>query len=75
MQHLAGCIPVVAGALFVFVVVSLLQTSLTDPGILPRATPDEAADVERQIGRRPARWGGRAGPEGLTWWEGLTRWP
>lgn len=43
-------IPVIGGVLFVFVVLSLLRTSFTDPGILPRATADEAADVERQIG-------------------------
>lgn len=43
-------IPVIGGVLFVFVVLSLLRTSFTDPGILPRATPDEAADIERQIG-------------------------
>ncbi|KAG7469142.1 hypothetical protein MATL_G00125720 [Megalops atlanticus] len=47
--HLTSCIPVIGGVLFVFVVVSLLQTSFTDPGILPRATPDEAADIEKQI--------------------------
>lgn len=45
------CIPVIAGVLFVFVVFSLLHTSFTDPGILPRALPDEAADIERQIGK------------------------
>lgn len=34
-----------------FVVTSLLQTSFTDPGILPRTLPDEAADIEKQIGK------------------------
>lgn len=29
---------------------SLLRTSLSDPGIIPRATPEEAAYVEKQIG-------------------------
>ncbi|XP_068189058.1 palmitoyltransferase ZDHHC18-B-like [Antennarius striatus] len=49
VQHLTSCIPVVGGGLFVFVVITLLQTSFSDPGILPRATPDEAADIEKQI--------------------------
>ncbi|XP_026204468.1 palmitoyltransferase ZDHHC18b isoform X2 [Anabas testudineus] len=49
VKHLTSCIPVIGGVLFVFVVTTLLQTSFTDPGILPRATPDEAADIEKQI--------------------------
>lgn len=49
VEHLTGCIPVIGGVLFVFVVISLFQTSFSDPGILPRATPEEAADVEKQI--------------------------
>ncbi|KAI4873029.1 hypothetical protein NFI96_028192 [Prochilodus magdalenae] len=49
VQHLTGFIPVIGAVLFVVVVVSLLQTSFSDPGILPRATPEEAADIEKQI--------------------------
>ncbi|XP_033837211.1 palmitoyltransferase ZDHHC18a isoform X1 [Periophthalmus magnuspinnatus] len=49
VEHLTVFIPVIGGALFVFVILSLFRTSFTDPGILPRATPDEAADIERQI--------------------------
>ncbi|GLD56468.1 palmitoyltransferase ZDHHC18 isoform X2 [Lates japonicus] len=49
VEHLTVFIPVIGGVLFVFVVISLLRTSFTDPGILPRATPDEAADIEKQI--------------------------
>ncbi|XP_071381574.1 palmitoyltransferase ZDHHC18a [Centroberyx affinis] len=49
VEHLTVFIPVIGGVLFLFVVISLLQTSFTDPGILPRATPDEAADIEKQI--------------------------
>lgn len=54
MQNLTSGIPVIGGVLFVFVVISLLQTSFTDPGILPRATPEEAADIEKQIGKEKA---------------------
>lgn len=50
VKHLTSFIPVIGGVLFVFVVITLLQTSFTDPGILPRATPEEAADIEKQIG-------------------------
>ncbi|XP_028983893.1 palmitoyltransferase ZDHHC18a isoform X2 [Betta splendens] len=49
VEHLTVFIPVIGVMLFGFVVVSLLRTSFTDPGILPRATPDEAADIEKQI--------------------------
>nr|XP_057940680.1 palmitoyltransferase ZDHHC18a isoform X1 [Doryrhamphus excisus] len=49
VEHLTVFIPVIGGVLFVFVVLSLLRTSFTDPGILPRATPEEAADIEKQI--------------------------
>ncbi|XP_055772505.1 palmitoyltransferase ZDHHC18-B-like isoform X2 [Salvelinus fontinalis] len=51
VKHLTVFIPAIGGVLFVFVVISLLQTSFTDPGILPRATPDDAADIEKQIER------------------------
>uniref|UniRef100_A0A1A8FZM3 Palmitoyltransferase n=1 Tax=Nothobranchius korthausae TaxID=1143690 RepID=A0A1A8FZM3_9TELE len=47
--QLTPVIPVVGGALFLFVLGTLLRTSFSDPGVLPRATPDEAADLERQI--------------------------
>ncbi|KPP62701.1 hypothetical protein Z043_119095 [Scleropages formosus] len=46
---LSPAIPAVGGVLFVFVMGTLLRTSFSDPGVLPRATPDEAADLERQI--------------------------
>lgn len=49
-QEISPAIPVIAGILFVFVISTLLRTSFMDPGVIPRATPDEAADVERQIG-------------------------
>lgn len=70
MQHLTIFIPVIGAVLFVFVIISLLRTSFTDPGILPRATPDEAADIEKQIGkvqhgRHMAFCCGTDGPEKL----------
>ena len=43
-------IPVVGGALFIFVMATLFRTSFSDPGVIPRASPDEAADIEKQIG-------------------------
>lgn len=48
-SNLTPAIPVVGGVLFFFVVGMLFRASFTDPGVLPRATPDEAADLERQI--------------------------
>ena len=50
-EHVTPAIPAVGGALFVFVMATLFRTSFSDPGVIPRATPDEAADLERQIGR------------------------
>lgn len=49
--HVTPAIPAVGGALFVFVMATLFRTSFSDPGVIPRATPDEAADIERQIGK------------------------
>ncbi|XP_062863738.1 palmitoyltransferase ZDHHC14-like isoform X2 [Trichomycterus rosablanca] len=46
---LSLAIPVVGGVLVFFVLGTLLRTSFTDPGVLPRATPDEAAHLESQI--------------------------
>ncbi|XP_076834069.1 palmitoyltransferase ZDHHC14-like isoform X2 [Brachyhypopomus gauderio] len=46
---LTPAVPVTGGVLFFFVMGTLLRTSFSDPGVLPRATPDEAADLERQI--------------------------
>lgn len=51
--HLTLAIPIIAAVLFFFVISCLLQTSFRDPGILPRATPSEAADLEKRIGETP----------------------
>lgn len=47
--HLSPAIPVAGILLFLFVISFLLHTSCTDPGIIPRATKEEAADLEKQI--------------------------
>ncbi|MEQ2175726.1 hypothetical protein GOODEAATRI_020781, partial [Goodea atripinnis] len=48
-SHLSPAIPAVGAVLFVFVMGMLFRASFSDPGVLPRATPDEAADLDRQI--------------------------
>ncbi|XP_036020116.1 palmitoyltransferase ZDHHC18 isoform X2 [Mus musculus] len=48
-RTLTLAIPIIAAILFFFVMSCLLQTSFTDPGILPRATICEAAALEKQI--------------------------
>ncbi|XP_036873751.1 palmitoyltransferase ZDHHC18 isoform X2 [Manis javanica] len=48
-RQLTLAIPIIAAILFFFVMSCLLRTSLTDPGILPRATVCEAAALEKQI--------------------------
>ncbi|KAK0134043.1 putative palmitoyltransferase ZDHHC14 [Merluccius polli] len=47
--NLSPAVPAVGGVLFFFVMGMLFRASFSDPGVLPRATPDEAADLERQI--------------------------
>ncbi|GIX70079.1 palmitoyltransferase ZDHHC14 [Caerostris extrusa] len=48
-KEISPAIPAVAAVLFLFVISSLFRTSFSDPGIIPRATQDEAADTEKQI--------------------------
>ncbi|KAM3861466.1 LOW QUALITY PROTEIN: palmitoyltransferase ZDHHC14-like [Diretmus argenteus] len=48
-SNLTPAIPAIGGVLFFFVMGMLFRASFSDPGVLPRATPDEAADLERQI--------------------------
>ncbi|XP_012272728.1 palmitoyltransferase app isoform X2 [Orussus abietinus] len=47
--HITPAIPVIGGLLFLFVMSALLRTSFSDPGVIPRATSDEAAYIEKQI--------------------------
>ncbi|KAL0967270.1 hypothetical protein UPYG_G00250110 [Umbra pygmaea] len=48
-SNLTPAIPVVGGMLLIFVLGMLFRAGFTDPGVLPRATPDEAAFLERQM--------------------------
>lgn len=43
-------IPAVSGLLFVFTLSALLRTSFSDPGVIPRASAEEAALYDKQIG-------------------------
>ncbi|OCT65974.1 palmitoyltransferase ZDHHC9 [Xenopus laevis] len=47
--HLSPAIPVFAAVLFLFAIATLLRTSFSDPGVIPRALPDEAAFIEMEI--------------------------
>uniref|UniRef100_A0A146P4F1 Palmitoyltransferase n=1 Tax=Fundulus heteroclitus TaxID=8078 RepID=A0A146P4F1_FUNHE len=47
--HLSPAIPVFAVLLFLFVMAMLLRTSFSDPGVLPRALPEEANFIEMEI--------------------------
>jgi hypothetical protein len=42
-------IPIAGAFLFIFSLSTLLRTSFTDPGVIPRATTDEIAFTEREI--------------------------
>ncbi|XP_003739158.2 palmitoyltransferase ZDHHC18 [Galendromus occidentalis] len=48
-ENIGRWIPAAAGALLIFVMLSLFRTSFSDPGIIPRATAEEAAHIEKQI--------------------------
>ncbi|KAK3564345.1 hypothetical protein QTP86_017342 [Hemibagrus guttatus] len=47
--HLSAAIPVFGVVLFLFVMAMLLRTSFSDPGVLPRALPEEANFIEMEI--------------------------
>ncbi|XP_033219630.1 palmitoyltransferase ZDHHC18 [Belonocnema kinseyi] len=48
-SQITPAIPVIGGLLFIFVMSALFRTSFSDPGVIPRATADEAAYIEQQI--------------------------
>lgn len=43
--------PFVAAWLFIFVMSTLLRTAFSDPGIVPRASAEEAAYIEKTLGK------------------------
>ncbi|KAM4699584.1 palmitoyltransferase ZDHHC18 isoform 1-T2 [Discoglossus pictus] len=49
ITHVTVAVPVVVALLLFFVIGSLLHTGLSDPGILPRATPSEVKVMEKQL--------------------------
>jgi len=48
--NLSPAFPVVGALLFIFVMSTLCRTAFMDPGVIPRATPDEAAAIEKLTG-------------------------
>jgi palmitoyltransferase ZDHHC9/14/18 len=48
-ERISYGIPIVGGLLYLFTMCSLLRTTFSDPGILVRASQDEAAYIEKQI--------------------------
>lgn len=47
--HVSPAIPIVAVVLFIFTMSCFFHTAFSDPGIIPRARPDEAAFCEQYI--------------------------
>ncbi|XP_071955187.1 palmitoyltransferase ZDHHC18-B-like isoform X1 [Antedon mediterranea] len=48
-KTVSEAIPVIGVLLFLFVISTLLRTSFSDPGVIPRASAEEEAATERQI--------------------------
>ncbi|KPU77654.1 uncharacterized protein Dana_GF24992, isoform D [Drosophila ananassae] len=48
-ERINPVIPIVGAILYFFTMSSLLRTTFTDPGVIPRASNDEAAYIEKQI--------------------------
>lgn len=49
--RITPAIPIVGAVLYFFTISSLLRTTFSDPGVIPRASHDEAAYIEKQIGK------------------------
>ncbi|CEF68520.1 Palmitoyltransferase [Strongyloides ratti] len=47
-KNVSPAIPIIVCILFIFVITCLLKTSLTEPGIIPRASSREVIEIDRQ---------------------------
>lgn len=47
---LSPAVPAAAALQFVFVLCCLLRTTCSDPGVIPRGSPEEAAWIEEELG-------------------------
>lgn len=56
-----------AAMLFLFSMATLLRTSFSDPGVIPRALPDEAAFIEMEIGEFSKRLATCCAVGGFDW--------
>lgn len=48
-MHVSPAVPFIAAWLFIFVMSTLLRTAFSDPGIVPRASTEEAAYIEKTL--------------------------
>lgn len=51
-MHVSPAVPFIAAWLFIFVMSTLLRTAFSDPGIVPRASTEEAAYIEKTLGEK-----------------------
>lgn len=51
-DYVSPAVPFVAAWLFIFVMSTLLRTAFSDPGIVPRASAEEAAYIEKTLGKK-----------------------
>lgn len=52
-EEVSPAVPFIAAWLFIFVMSTLLRTAFSDPGIVPRASAEEAAYIEKTLGKKP----------------------
>ena len=52
-DRVSPAVPFIAAWLFIFVMSTLLRTAFSDPGIVPRASAEEAAYIEKTLGEKP----------------------